>query len=81
MVHGMNFVLTLNGCCSIVVDLNSFAPVGAHRLEVPVLARVPHGACRLEAPILARDLLLEPVGKFSDGKNIQTWRKVPGPLA
>ena len=41
--------------------LHSFAPVGAHRLEVPVLARVPLGACRLEAPILTRDLIHEPV--------------------
>ena len=60
MVHGMNFVLTWFGCCfccSVVVGLGSFAPVGAHRLEVRVLARVPNGARRLEARILARDLL------------------------
>ena len=51
--------------------MDSFPPVGAHRLEVPVLARVPLDAGRLEAPILAWDLLLKPEEKFSDGKNIQ----------
>ena len=71
----MNLVLTLNGCCSVVVDLNSFAPVGTHRLEVLVLARVPHGACCLEALILAWDLLCEPVKNLvmvKMYKNVQT---------
>ena len=69
MVCGMNFILTSLTC------FDSFPPIGAHRLEVPVLARVPLGARRLEALILARDLLCEPVKNLvmvKMYKNVQT---------
>ena len=78
MVQGMNFVLTLSGCCRAPCH-DSFAPVGAHRLEVPVLARVPLGARCLEAPIFARDLLHEPVETFSDYKSLPICTKMYRP--